>query len=39
MSKSWQRNKLAKVLAAKAAIWAEDEKGLTLDKKKWGFKN
>ena len=32
MSESWQRSKLAMVLAAKAAIFAEDEKGCTLDK-------
>ena len=31
VSESWQRSKLAMVLAAKAAILAEDEKGFTLD--------
>ena len=31
MSESWQRSKLAMVLAAKATILAEDEKGFTLD--------
>ena len=31
MSESWQRSKLATLLAAKAAILAEDENGFTLD--------
>ena len=31
ISESWQRSKLAMVLAVKAAILAEDEKGFTLD--------
>ena len=31
MSESWQRSKLVMVLAAKAAILAEDEKEFTLD--------
>ena len=38
MSETWQRSKLAMVLAAKAAILAENEKGFTLDQVKGDLK-
>ena len=38
MSETWQSSKLAMVLAAKAAILAENKKGLTLDQVKGDLK-